>query len=94
MSQEVSAIALLEGSILHLFNVRSRWETQKLNLTHWYMIVKILLYILCSLQEEKHEKTKMLASLTSKGFITAGDDNRSDVAVSVKRIQGLAHLLH
>lgn len=57
--------------------------------------VKSLLHILCSSQEEKYEKTgNTLASLTSKGSVTAGDDNSSDVTVSFKVIQGLAHLLH
>lgn len=92
VSQEVSTIALLEGLILHLFNVGSRWETQRLNFTLWYISGKIVLHLLCCSQEGKIWKTS--AALTSKGFFTAGDDNSSDVAVWFERVQGLAHLLH
>lgn len=60
MSQEVSTIALLEGSVLHLLNVGSRCKAQKLSLTHWNIIVKSLIHIILSSQQvnTKNKRSK------------------------------------
>lgn len=42
----------------------------------------------------KKKAKKTLGSLTSKGSLTAGDDDSSDAAVDLEGIQGLSHLPH
>lgn len=50
--------------------------------------------LLCILCENANTSTQKTHSLTSKGSVTAGDNDSSDVAVNFEGIEGLSHLPH
>ena len=88
MSQEVSTITFLEGPILHLFNVRSSWKINvrfTADTSSWtdYSSFSFSIFL-------KHP----LGSLTSKGSVTAGDNDSSDICVSFESVQGPTQLRH
>lgn len=57
-----------------------------------YISVKNVLLLLTG--SKIQTQVQKISSLTSKGSVTASDDDGSDVAVIFKVIQGLSHLLH
>lgn len=83
-SQETATIALLEGFVLHLFNVSAGCKGDRLRCTQRA----------ASGSPEVGGGTTGCRGRTCKGLLTAGDDNCSHLPVGLEGVQCTPQLLH
>lgn len=83
-SQKAATIALLEGFVLHLFNVSAGCKGDRLCCTQRAALGS----------PEEGGGTTGCRGRTRKGLFTAGDDNSSHLPVGLEGVQRMPQLLH